>query len=72
MNHSGDYDFCEAFLRNVDGQYQYQIKGKNGEPKSGVLIDFNFWHNYYNSSRNKVLKTDKEGTVYLGRLKNIK
>ena len=43
----------------------------NGEPKSGVLIDFRFDHLYYNSERSKCLKTDKFEAVHLGRLKNI-
>jgi hypothetical protein len=71
-NHSSDHDFCEAFLRNVDGQYQYLIRGKNGEPKRGVLINFNFTHAYYKNNHSVTLKTDKEGIVYLGNLKNIK
>jgi hypothetical protein len=70
-NHSNDHDFCEAFLRNVDGDYQYLIRGKNGEPKRGVLIDFDFNHAFYYTTRTKVLKTDKDGIVHLGRLKNI-
>jgi hypothetical protein len=71
-NHSNDHDFCEAFLRNVDGNYQYLIRGKNGEPKRGVLINFDFYHNFYSSSKSAVLKTDKDGIVYLGKLKNIR
>lgn len=59
-------------MRNVDGDYQYIVKGKNGEPKRGVLVDFEFNHEYYYSSRSKTLKTDKEGTVHLGNLKNIR
>lgn len=70
-NHSNDHDFCETYLRNVDGQYQFAIKGKNGEPKRGVLIDFTFYHKYYYSTKSKVLKTDKDGIVHLGLLKNI-
>lgn len=70
-NHSSDHDFCEAFLRNVDGQYQYLIKGKNGEPKRGVLIDFQFNHRFYYTSKSKTLKTDRDGIVELGTLKNI-
>jgi hypothetical protein len=50
-NQSQDFDFCEAFLRNVDGEYVYLIKGKNGEPKRGVLVDFTFHHQYYYSTR---------------------
>jgi hypothetical protein len=71
-NHSNDHDFCEAFLRNVDGEYQYLIRGKNGEPKRGVLIDFDFTHAFYHTSKSCVLKTDKDGIVHLGRLKNIR
>lgn len=48
------------------------IRGKNGEPKRGVLIDFRFTHAYYYTDLSKCLKTDKEGIVYLGRLKDIK
>lgn len=70
-NHSSDHDFCEAFLRQVDGEFQYLIKGKNGEPKRGVLIDFNFSHSFYYTTRSKTLKTDKDGIVSLGNLKNI-
>lgn len=70
-NHSQDFDFCEAFLRNVDAEYIYLIKGKNGEPKKGVLVDFDFTHKYFHGSKSKTLKTDKEGQVYLGALKNI-
>jgi hypothetical protein len=60
-NHSNDHDICEAFLRNVDGNYQYLIRGKNGEPKRCVLINFDFYHNFYQGSKSAVLKTDKEG-----------
>lgn len=59
-------------MRNVDGEYQYIVKGKNGEPKRGVLVDFEFTHEYYYTSKNKTLKTDKEGTVHLGTLKNVR
>jgi len=55
----------------VDGSYIYLIKGKNGEPKKGVLIDFEFFHKYYHSSQSKTLKTDKQGEINLGPLKNI-
>ena len=48
------------------------IRGKNGEPKRGVLIDFDFTHAYYYTNRSTVLKTDKDGIVHLGRLKNIR
>lgn len=47
------------------------IKGKNGEPKRGILIDFSFNHLYYYTSRSATLKTDKDGIVILGSLKNI-
>ena len=50
-------------MRNVDGEYQYIIRGKNGETKTGVLIDFTFTHNYYYTTRSVCLKTDRDGIV---------
>jgi len=70
-NHSQDHDFCEAFLRNVDGKYIYVVKGKNGEPKKGVLVDLEFTHTFYHSNQSKTLKTDRQGEILLGPLKNI-
>jgi len=31
----------------VGGSYEYVVKGKNGEPKKGVLVDFRFKHRFY-------------------------
>lgn len=45
-NHEDDHIFCDVYFRNVDGNYLYTIRGKNGEPVSGVLIDFEFAHKY--------------------------
>lgn len=59
-------------MRNVENNYQYLVRGKNGEPKRGVLIDFRFKHKYYVNDISAILKTDKDGIVSLGRLKNIK
>ena len=70
-NHSHDYEFCETFLRNYEGKYQFFVKGKNGEPKKGVVVDFSFKHKYYYESASQTLKTDQNGMIMLGRLKNI-
>lgn len=70
-NHIGDFDFSETFLRQVDGEYHYLARGKNGEPIPGLLVEFSFMHRYYYEKVTKTLKTDREGTIYLGSLKNI-
>lgn len=70
-NHSNDFDFCEIFLRNLGGDYQLMVKGKNGEPKSRSLIDVTLRHKFYYTTKQIVLKTDKNGTINLGKLKNI-
>ncbi len=36
------------------------------------MIDFRFHHKYYYKAREVRLRTDKEGVVTLGKLKNIK
>jgi hypothetical protein len=66
-----DFDLCETFLRQVDGEYHYIVKGKNGEPIPGLLVEFAFMHRYYYQKVRKTLKTDREGAIYLGSLKNI-
>jgi hypothetical protein len=50
-HHTNDRQFCEIFLTNVSGNYQYMIKGKNGEPISGVLVDVRFAHRYYHEEK---------------------
>lgn len=48
------------------------IRGKNGEPKPRVLVDFSFTHAYYYTSvSSATMKTDKDGIIHLGHLKNI-
>lgn len=71
-NHSDDYEFCETFLRNVGGEYQFMLKNKNGEPITECLVDFQFQHEYYHTERSVKLISDKDGIIYLGGLKNIK
>lgn len=71
-NHSEDYEFCESYLRNVGGEYQYLVKNKNGEAISGVLIDFTFYHKYFHQAGEAKLRTDSDGVVTLGMLKNIR
>jgi hypothetical protein len=71
-NHSDDFEFCEQYLRNVKGQYEYSVKNKNGEPLPGVLIDISFAHKFYYRTVEKCLKTDENGVIHLGALKNIK
>ena len=70
-NHSDDFEFCETFLRNVGGDYHLLVKNKNGEPIPDCLLNFKFQHKYYYTSREQTLKTDKEGIVTLGPLKNV-
>ena len=45
--------------------------GKNGEPKSRCLLDVEFHHKFYYTVKQMVLKTDKDGIIHLGKLKNI-
>eukprot|EP00347_Sterkiella_histriomuscorum_P021579 403333486 len=70
-NHSHDYEFCEAFLRNIEDNYEFLIKGKNGEAKRGVIVDFQFKNKYYSETISSQLKTDKNGIIQLGKLRNI-
>ena len=58
-------------MSKENDEYKYQVKGKNGESKKGVLIDFQFKNKYYYKIENTRLKTDKDGNIYLGKLKNI-
>lgn len=70
-NHSHDYEFCETYLRNYQGNYQFFVKGKNGEPKKGVVVDFTFKNKYYYEATFAALKTDVNGMIVLGKLRNI-
>lgn len=63
---------CDIFLRNVDNNYILMILGKNAEPVSGALVDLEFTHRFFHEPLSQCLKTDKEGMLHLGRLKNIK
>ena len=59
-------------INNAGEGYKYMIRGKNGEPVPGCLVDFVFIHKYLSEARKKVLKTDNLGNIYLGHLKDIK
>ncbi len=59
-------------MRNLDGEYQYLVKNKNGEAIPGVLIDFTFYHKYYHEAQVAKLRTNADGAVILGSLKNIR
>lgn len=59
------------YLKNKDGNYQYMIKGKNGESIAHVPVVFTFTHAYSVTPLTSNLTTDKEGVVNLGKLKNI-
>jgi hypothetical protein len=52
-NNTDNFDFCEAFLKNVVGNYIYTIRGKNGEPKPRVLVSLEFNHRFFNKSDKK-------------------
>ena len=47
------------------------MRGKNGEPLSKVPIQFTFEHKLIAETISKVLKTDKDGIIHLGKLKHI-
>jgi len=61
------------YLRYVNGGYEINVLGKNGEPKPGMELSINLEHEYIKNLYNKnfVLETDKNGKVQLGNLENV-
>ena len=55
----------------MGGDYQFLVKNKNGEPISDCLVMLKFQHKYYHIQREIQLRTDKDGMINLGPLKNI-
>lgn len=55
----------------MGGDYQFLVKNKNGEAIADCLVMLKFQHKYYHTKREIQLRTDKDGMINLGPLKNI-
>jgi len=62
----------ELYFKKQDGNYYVFLLGKNGEPKPGVNIRVTVRHLKYPASPQEIIKTDAEGKVKLGHLKNVR
>jgi hypothetical protein len=47
------------------------VLGKNGEPKTGTEIEITLTYVYSSNTENFPLKTNAQGVVSLGNLKNV-
>jgi hypothetical protein len=62
----------DGHLSKSEGNYVYQLLGKNGEPLADQQIVFAFKHHGFERSQTVALKTDENGRVVLGALAGIK
>ena len=60
------------YLRKIGGDYFIYVLGRNGEPQVKTDINVNAFHKDFDNGNHTNLKTDKEGKVGLGSLKDIK
>ncbi len=62
----------DGHLSKFEGNYVYELLGKNGEPIADQQIVFTFRRQGYERTMNVPLKTDEKGRVALGTLEGIK
>ena len=58
-------------LRKCEEEYFLELRGRNGEAKSGIDITCNLNHRYVNKRIEYVLTTDQNGKINLGSLVHI-
>ena len=66
-----DYDcsgLCNPFLKLTDQGYELHVLGKNGEPKSGALVDLSFESEYHTELISQTMQTNEHGKISLGSL----
>jgi hypothetical protein len=61
----------DGHLSKFDGDYVFELLGKNGEAVADQQVVFNFRHRGFSNPRNIALKTDDKGRIALGKLPGI-
>jgi hypothetical protein len=61
----------DGHLSKFDGNYIYELLGKNGEPVADQQVVLNFRHRGFNNPKPVALKTDEQGRIALGSLPGI-
>ena len=70
-NYVNDSTFCGLYLKYSNEGYEIYVLGKNGEPKSNVILNVELCHRFLKSQINVQLQSNAEGRVLLGELRNI-
>lgn len=61
----------QGHLSRLEGNYVYELLGKNGEPLPEQAVTFEFHHRGFDRPQRVTLKTDAKGRVLLGPLPGI-
>lgn len=61
----------DGHLSNFDGQYVFELLGKNGEPLADQQVVFEFKHRDFEPTQNIALRTDEKGRILLGTLDGL-
>lgn len=62
----------DGHLSNFDGQYVFELLGKNGEPLADQQVVFGFMHRDFKQLQNIALRTDEKGRIMLGTLDGLR
>ena len=60
-----------AFLRQDEKGYYLEVLGRNGEPQKNLTVNLRLVHALIYDSLHFTLQTNEQGTVFLGKLKDI-
>ncbi|CAN5688056.1 hypothetical protein BH11VER1_BH11VER1_33680 [soil metagenome] len=61
----------DGHLSNFDGQYVFELLGKNGEPLADQQVVFECKHLDFEPTQNVALRTDEKGRILLGKLDGL-
>ncbi|MCH2123741.1 MAG: hypothetical protein MK165_03055 [Pirellulaceae bacterium] len=61
----------DLHFSKINGEYIVELLGKTGEPRDNRAVPLTFKHRDFRQSIDVTLKTDAEGRIYLGRLRDI-
>lgn len=71
-NYETEENFIKMFIKKTDDLYYLFVLGKNGEPKSDVVVNIALNTKQINKIQDPIkLQTDLEGKITLGQLKDV-